>query len=152
MGDNVESLIKVKVNDTHYPPLRQKARTFITEGYQVGQAWFTSGKSMLAICFCFSMCPGQVFCLGQDFVHNPGLDPQPVLLATLLPEPFHLAQRPRTPCWWTQAKKALSTSTCLLSLNHCSIYQRPHIFLVQPFTTKLVTEALLFDLDIPWKS
>lgn len=54
---------------------------------------------MLAICFCFSICPGPVFCLDQVFVCNPWLGPHTVLLAALLSELFHLAQRPGRTCW-----------------------------------------------------
>ncbi|PKU37366.1 zinc finger rna-binding hypothetical protein [Limosa lapponica baueri] len=47
MGDSVKSLAEVKVDDICCSPLIQPSSYNITEGYQIGQARFTLGKSML---------------------------------------------------------------------------------------------------------
>ena len=47
MGDSVESLAEVKVNNIHGSPLIYSASHVIVESYQIGQAWFPLGESML---------------------------------------------------------------------------------------------------------
>ena len=49
VGDTVESLAKVKVNDIHCSPLVHKTSHLNTEASQVGQAWVFPGNSMLAV-------------------------------------------------------------------------------------------------------
>ena len=47
MGDSVESLAEVKVDNIHGSPLIYPAGHAIAESYQIGQAWFPLGESML---------------------------------------------------------------------------------------------------------
>jgi len=48
MGDSVKSLAEVEVDNIHGSPLIYPASRAIIESYQVGQAWFPLGKSMLS--------------------------------------------------------------------------------------------------------
>ena len=47
MGDCVESLAEVKADNIHGSPLIYPASHAIVESYQIGQAWFPLGESML---------------------------------------------------------------------------------------------------------
>ena len=47
MGDCVESLAEVKVDNIHDSPFVYPASHVIVESYQIGQAWFPLGESML---------------------------------------------------------------------------------------------------------
>ena len=47
MGDSVESLAEVEVDNHHGSPLIYPASHVIVESYQIGQAWFPLGESML---------------------------------------------------------------------------------------------------------
>ena len=47
MGDCVESLAEVKVDNIHGSPFVYLASHVIVESYQIGQAWFPFGESML---------------------------------------------------------------------------------------------------------
>ena len=47
MGDCVESLAEVKVDNIHSSPFVYPASHVIVESYQIGQAWFPLGESML---------------------------------------------------------------------------------------------------------
>ena len=47
MGDSVESLAEVEVDNIHCSPLIHPASYAIVESYQIGQAWFPLGESML---------------------------------------------------------------------------------------------------------
>ena len=48
MGDCVESLAEVEVDNIHGSPFIYLASHVIIENYQIGQAWFPLGESMLA--------------------------------------------------------------------------------------------------------
>jgi len=47
MGDSVESLAEVEVDNIHGSPLIYPSGHAIVESYQIGQPWFPLGKSML---------------------------------------------------------------------------------------------------------
>ena len=47
MRDHVKSLVEVYVENIHCSPLIYPARHAIIESYQIGQAWFPLGESML---------------------------------------------------------------------------------------------------------
>ena len=47
MGNRVESLAEVQVDNIHCSPLIHPANHAITEIYQIGQAWFVLGESIL---------------------------------------------------------------------------------------------------------
>ena len=47
MGDCVESLAEVEVDNIHGSPLIYQASNAIIESYQIVQAWFPLGESML---------------------------------------------------------------------------------------------------------
>ena len=47
MGDHVESLAEVEIDNIHCSPLIYPASHVIAESYQIGQAWFPLGESML---------------------------------------------------------------------------------------------------------
>ena len=47
MGDSVKSLAEVKVDNIHGSPFVYPASPLIVESYQIGQAWFPLGESML---------------------------------------------------------------------------------------------------------
>ena len=47
MGDGVESLAEVEVDNIHGSPLIYPASDAIVESYQIGQVWFPLGESML---------------------------------------------------------------------------------------------------------
>jgi len=47
MGDSVRGLAEMKADSVHCCPLTYPASGDITEGYQVGQAWFPLDESML---------------------------------------------------------------------------------------------------------
>ena len=47
MGDSVESLAEVEVDNIHGSPFVYPASHGIVGSYQIGQAWFPLGESML---------------------------------------------------------------------------------------------------------
>ena len=47
MGDSVESLSEVEADNIHCSPLIYPASHAIVESYQIGQAWFSLGESIL---------------------------------------------------------------------------------------------------------
>ena len=47
MGDSVESLAEVEVDNIHGSPLIYLASHAAIESYHIGQAWFPRGESML---------------------------------------------------------------------------------------------------------
>ena len=57
MGDSVKSLAVVKVDNIQCSPLIYPASPAITEGYQIGQARFPLGESMLTTDFLFFFFP-----------------------------------------------------------------------------------------------
>ena len=63
MGDSVESLAEVEVDSIHCSPLIYPASHTIVGSYQIGQAWFPLGESMLIFDINDSMC--------QESDYNP---------------------------------------------------------------------------------